>query len=204
VNSQVTARGTITLTAAAPTGGATISLDSSDRDVARPPSTVTVPAGSNTVSFNIETSTIREAVTITIFSSYAGVNRNATLRVQPPQLVPQFSVTSPSKGDNACEITNANGDVDCRADASASQGFPSQFLWTFRAVTGKEITKNTSTAETIAETDCGMLKGATEKNDGTTIDFFISLQLRGRDGTLSSVVTKSVTLTHNGHCDYDD
>jgi hypothetical protein len=164
---------------------------------------VTVPAGSNTVSFNIETSTIGEAVTVTIFSSYAGVNRNATLRVQPPQLVPQFTVTSPSKGDNACEITNADGDVDCRADASTSQGLPAQYLWTFRAVS-REITKNTTSPETLAETDCALLRGATEKNDGTTIDFFISLQLRARDGTLSSVVTKSVTLTHNGRCDYDD
>lgn len=47
--------GTVTLAAAAPAGGATVTLTSSDRDV-RPPASITIAAGSTAGMFNIPTS----------------------------------------------------------------------------------------------------------------------------------------------------
>jgi hypothetical protein len=90
--------------------------------------------------------------------------------VQPPQLVPQFTVTSPSKGDNACEITNANGDVDCPCGCVHLARVPLSVPVDLQGGHQGDHQEH-RLPETVAETDCDMLKGATEKNDGTTIDF---------------------------------
>src|SRR5688572_3197062 len=58
VRSQVRPQGTVTLTAAAPAGGAVVTLQSGTVDVAKVPSGVTVAAGATTQTFTIDTSTV--------------------------------------------------------------------------------------------------------------------------------------------------
>jgi hypothetical protein len=75
--------GTVTLTAAAPTGGALVTLSSSNTGVAQAavPS-VSVPAGSTTATFSITTSAVTSATQVTISGTYpAGTTQAAILTV---------------------------------------------------------------------------------------------------------------------------
>src|SRR6185503_846791 len=73
---------TVTLTAAAPTGGAVVSL-SSNNAVATVPTSVTVSAGSSTATFTVNTSAVSSSTPVTISGVYSGVTRTASLTVNP-------------------------------------------------------------------------------------------------------------------------
>lgn len=87
--------GTITLSGAAPAGGAVVSLSSSNTAVARTPSSVTVAAGATTATFTVSTSTVSASVAITISATYAGTTKTASLTVNPaaPPPVTLLSLT---------------------------------------------------------------------------------------------------------------
>jgi hypothetical protein len=75
--------GTVTLTAAAPPGGAVVTLSSSNSAVATVPASVTVAAGVTSASFTGSTAACVSTV-VTISGTYEGVTRSAGLTVSPP------------------------------------------------------------------------------------------------------------------------
>ena len=77
-----TSQGTVTLTAAAPTGGAVVSL-SSNNSAATAPGSVTVAAGSSTVTFTVNTSPVSSSTPVTVSGVYSGVTRTGSLTVNP-------------------------------------------------------------------------------------------------------------------------
>ena len=132
MQSQQEATGTVTLTTAAPSGGITIDLSTSDRDYARPASsTVTVPAGSTSATFRIETTTVGDSRDIQITARYQNVAINQILRVTIPPPVARFTITGTARGENKCTLNNNDGDNDCRVDASASSGVPKFYIYTY-------------------------------------------------------------------------
>jgi hypothetical protein len=76
--------GTVTLSAAAPSGGAQVSLSSSDTATAQAPSSVTVPAGATSATFTVTTSAVAASTSVTISASFTGVTQTASLTVMPP------------------------------------------------------------------------------------------------------------------------
>ena len=74
--------GTVRLSAAAPSGGAIVSL-SDNSAAASVPSSVTVPAGSTSRTFTVTTSAVASATAVTLTATYGGVSRIATLTVNP-------------------------------------------------------------------------------------------------------------------------
>ncbi len=76
--------GTVTLSGPAPTGGAQVTLSSSNTTAARVPSSVTVAAGATSASFTVSTSAVAASTTVTISATYAGATRSASLTVTPP------------------------------------------------------------------------------------------------------------------------
>src|SRR5205823_1361739 len=75
--------GTVTLGAAAPAGGAVVTLASNNFNAATVPATVTVPANATTVTFAIATKAVAAVSAVTITANYNGVARTATLTVNP-------------------------------------------------------------------------------------------------------------------------
>ena len=75
--------GTVTLTAGAPAGGASVLLSSSDTGAATVPSSVTVPEGQTRADFAVSTSSVSADAAVTISATYGGVTRTAALTVQP-------------------------------------------------------------------------------------------------------------------------
>jgi hypothetical protein len=84
-NGGVTSGGIVMLNGQAPAGGAVVSLSSSN-PAARPPATVTVPAGVESVSFAMPTSQVPADTPVTITATWKGVSVQAqtTLTPQPP------------------------------------------------------------------------------------------------------------------------
>lgn len=74
--------GTVTLNGDAPSGGTVVSLTSSNTAVATVPSSVTVPQGSDTTTFAINSSVVNAAGSATISAIYGGT-QTATLSVVP-------------------------------------------------------------------------------------------------------------------------
>lgn len=88
-----TADGTVTLTGAAPSGGASVSMSSTNTGIVRVPSTVTVPTGQTTATFTV-TAMNASTVSATVWASL-GVSISAEVRVvaPPPAEVSLTSLT---------------------------------------------------------------------------------------------------------------
>jgi len=78
-----TSTGTVSLSTAAPTGGAVVSLSSSNSAVASVPSSVTIPAGTTSTTFSIGTGNVTFSATPTISATYSSLTATATLTVLP-------------------------------------------------------------------------------------------------------------------------
>jgi hypothetical protein len=87
--------GTVTLSGPAPTGGAAVTLGSSNTSVATVPATLTIPAGATSGTFPITTITQNATTTATITAAYHGLSQMATLTVTLSPSLTQVSV-SPS------------------------------------------------------------------------------------------------------------
>jgi len=85
--------GTVTLSGAAPAGGAPVALSSSNTTAARVPSSVTVAAGATSATFTVSTTAVAAVTTVTISASYGGVTQTASLSVTPPPLPTVSSLT---------------------------------------------------------------------------------------------------------------
>ena len=74
--------GTVTLSAAAPGGGAVVYLSSS-ASMATVPNIVAVPAGATSMTFTVNTTAVIASTPVTITATYAGSTKTATLTVTP-------------------------------------------------------------------------------------------------------------------------
>ncbi len=87
VPAVVSTKGTVTLSAAAPSGGAIVKLSTSNTSLAQVPATVTVPAKARSATFTITTSTATSQQTATITGTYNSSSQKATLTVRVPLMV---------------------------------------------------------------------------------------------------------------------
>jgi len=128
--------GTITLGAAAPAGGATVILTTSNSSIASVPSTIVVPAGSTTTTFTIATSKIAAATNASITATY-GATRNATLSLTACSAMttaaPIAIVPSPLWFDDA---PPSGGTVTGSASFDATQAASGTQSLHFAAATG--------------------------------------------------------------------
>jgi trimeric autotransporter adhesin len=77
-------QGTVTLTSAAPSGGAVVSLSSGNTAIATVPASVTVAAGATSASFAVTTVSVTANTPVTLSATYSSVTKTATLTVTPP------------------------------------------------------------------------------------------------------------------------
>src|SRR5919106_255730 len=90
-----TSEGTASLTSAAPSGGAVVTLSSSNTSAATVPASVTVPAGAFSATFTVSTASVTASTSLTISGAYGGSARSATLTVTPtPRPPPPASLST--------------------------------------------------------------------------------------------------------------
>jgi hypothetical protein len=203
--SQQEATGTVTLTTAAPSGGITIDLSTSDRDTARPASSsVTVPSESTTATFRIESTTVALSTDVQITARYQNVAINQILRVTIPPPVARFTITGSNRGDDKCTITGG-GDNDCRVDASASGGVPRLYVYTYQ-IGSSTVTdgKTDRVGDVDIPTGCDFFKdhSTNDDNGDKYLSVDVSLQIEDREGAKSSVTKKTVRFYTAGNCGY--
>ena len=97
---------TLTLTSAAPSGGAPVSLSSSNAAVASLPASVTIPAGATSATFTITTTNVSTSTPVTISASYNSLTRTATLTALPRSSTP---LPSPSLLSPATDAQSSPG-----------------------------------------------------------------------------------------------
>ena len=162
--------GTVTLTAAAPSGGFVVNLSSSHPSVASVPSSVTVPAGATSANFTVSTSTVSSSTNVTITASAGGVARTATLTVNPAST----SVTLQSLTISPTSVwggSTATGTVRLSGPAPAG---------------GAVVQLRSSSARASVPSSVTIPAGATSAN------FTI------RTTSAFSITTVTITATYNG------
>lgn len=206
IQGQAQPQATVTLASAASGGGALVLMTSSHPTIARVPSTVTVPAGSRSVSFLIDTSTVVASTPVTITASFAGFSMATTLTVTPPPLSAAFVVRSPTRGAGACVMEENTQEFDCLLDGSASQGFVDAWIWTYTVGTSTlgHTSKDAGSHPQIS-TKCTFLntgRGGDGPNGDRFLNMEITLQVQDRAGTRTDIIRQPVRLYPNRQCGF--
>src|SRR5439155_9645718 len=83
VSGGVGSTGRVTLGAAAPVGGAIVTLASNNLNAATVPASVAVAVGATSATFAVTTKTVTAVTAVTLTATYSGVAKTATLTVNP-------------------------------------------------------------------------------------------------------------------------
>jgi hypothetical protein len=208
------AQGTVTLTAAAPAGGAVVSL-SDNSTAAIVPGSVTVPAGATSATFSITTAAVSANQTATISASLNGATTTGTCTITPSASAPSLSslVLNPTSvsGGNTSQGTvtltaapSANTSVSLASGNTSVATVPVTVIVnagstsaTF-VITSKTVTTNQTA--TISASLSGVTKTATLTVTPTSALSLASLSLnptsvKGGDdsqGTVTLTISPSV------------
>jgi hypothetical protein len=201
VPGQAQPTATVTLTAAAPAGGAVIRLES-ESATARVPSSVTVAAGQTTATFVVDTSTVDARTDVVITAIYADVARRVTLSVLLPRPRAVFTVTSPAFGQDACVLIENGLELDCRLDGKASEGRLVRWTWLLEA-RERIKTDRPDPAFNEIDTTCRLIDGASSSSDsnGNFVDLKITLEVTDKEGD-QNTTARTVKLYTNKNCGY--
>ena len=206
VQGQALPTGTVTLTASAPPSGVVVQLQSSNTLVAQVPATVLVVGGLSSATFTITTSTVGASSPVTITANFGGAARSATLTVTPVALEPAFSVTSPTKGNDACLYGPGTDEADCVLDASASKGTIDRYIWTYWTggmVIGHSTPQTRSALQ--LDTECRFFenaRGADDSSGNQYIQMTFELVLQDRNNVRTSPIRRAVRLYPNRLCGF--
>jgi hypothetical protein len=119
-----TSQGTATLSAAAPAGGQTVTLSSSNSAIASVPASVTVGAGATSATFTVATTSVPSSAVVTVTGTSGGTTRTADLTVTPsgggaPGFLSPTANAADSSGDgNGFESSASSAQADDAAFAS--------------------------------------------------------------------------------------
>ena len=108
VTGGTSSTGTITLTAAAPTGGAVVGLASSHTSTVTVPTSITVPAGATSAKFTAATSAVGASTMVTVSATYNGVAKSAVLTVNPRGQSGTLTVTATGRSGER-ELSTPSG-----------------------------------------------------------------------------------------------
>jgi hypothetical protein len=187
-------QGTVTLSGAAPAGGAIVSLSSSNTAVATVPASVTVAAGATSATFPVTTTAVTGTTGVTISASYGGLTQTATLTVAK-SLVSLASVTVSSQN-------TSTGQLGIKAIDGIVDGYPGDYTkeWaTLGQLAGAWIRLTWSSAVTVSKvilhdrpnsTD-NILAGTLLFSDGSSVP--VGALPNNGSGLTVSFPTKTVT-----------
>jgi hypothetical protein len=193
--------GTATLIAAAPAGGAVVSLSSTD-PVSVPPS-VTVPAGSTSATFTIYTRTVGGTVSATITGSCGGVSASAVLSItQPTVATASFGITGPTES-NSCQLSNGGNTLNCTFNGSTSTA-PGRIIawdWSY-GVAASNAQTTSGPVLTMPSFSCSLLP-ASLPVDVPWFGMTVTLKIHDDLGNVSAeVINTGARLLPQGACGF--
>ena len=128
-------QGTVTLTAAAPSGGFAVTL-ADNSSAATVPASVTVPQGATSATFAITTATVTASTPVTVTASAGAVTRTTTLTVTPPGQTVTVTVTA--TGRSGERITSNPAGINVAVGSTGSAGFVSGTAITLSVSNGRD------------------------------------------------------------------
>src|SRR5688572_7239781 len=125
------ATGTVTLSGAAPAGGAVIGLASSN-PAASVPGSITVAASTSSANFTVTTSSVTATTVGNVTASYAGISKSATLTVNPaaPAILLSLSLNprTVAGGSNSVGTVTLNKVASSPVDVSLASSKPKNVM----------------------------------------------------------------------------
>jgi hypothetical protein len=174
VTGGASSTGTVTLSSAAPAGGAVVNL-SSNKAIAIVPSSVTVAAGTTSRTFTVSTVPVAANVTATITGTRSGVSKSANLQVRAPvpsgvTLNPTSVIGGNSSTGNVTLTGNAptGGTIVTLSSSSNSATVPSSIV-VAAGTNSTTFTVNTTTVTTQTNSTISAVSGGTTKSATLTI-----------------------------------
>ncbi|MET0739412.1 MAG: FG-GAP-like repeat-containing protein [Acidimicrobiales bacterium] len=132
-------QGTATLTGPAPTGGAVVTLSSSNTGVATVPASVTVPAGATSRTFTVTTSQVSASTSVSIGGAFGGTTRSSTLTVTPPAPPGQSAtLTVTATGRSGERVTSSPAGINVAVGSTGSAPFTAGTSITLTVTNGRE------------------------------------------------------------------
>src|SRR5215210_6873294 len=125
------ATGTVTLSSAAPSGGFTVDLTSDNTAAATVPPSVTVPAGSRSVTFTVSTKEVTNAQSAVIIGTVGGdfsTERHAVITVWDSFHFSNGSIAILPGGNGSGRVTSQPAGIDCTITRGNGAGTCSAFF----------------------------------------------------------------------------
>jgi hypothetical protein len=96
--------GTVSLTAAAPVGGAVVTLSSSNSSAVSVPTSISVAQGATSATFTVTAGSVITSTSVTLTASYSGVTSTFGITVNPVVTGPTAVSVTPSSGSGATQV----------------------------------------------------------------------------------------------------
>jgi len=193
--------GTVILTAAAPPGGAVVSLTSVD-PLTVPPS-VTVVAGLLSATFPISTRAVDSTLSGMVTGSYGGTSAFAALSVTHVALATAIlGVSGPTESDT-CTLTNIGNTLNCTFDgrASTAPGTIIAWNWTY-GVVGTLTQTTASPTLTMPAFNCSLLPPPPFPAGPPNFTMIVTLTIHDSLGNVASITDSGVRLLPQGTCGF--
>lgn len=177
---------TATISAAAPSTGAAVTLASNNAAVTVPGS-LAIASGSTTGTAPVTTTSVPAATNVSITGSLGGTSQTTTLTLEPTP-VARFTVVSPSRGPDACQLA-AGGVADCDLNGGASTGSGAIQRWNWTLKIGaQQSTFTTTTPTTRPPAGCPLYERepATTVGNVTFIQMIVELTVTDAAGRTSA------------------
>ena len=213
VNGGSSATGTVTLSGAAPAGGATVTLSSSNTAAAQVPASVTVSAGASSATFSVTTSSVASSTSVTITGTYNSGAQTATLTVSPASTSSLSSVAvnpaTVNGGSSATGTVTLSGaapaggaTVTLSSSNTAAAQIPPSVTVSAGASSATFSVTTSSIASSTSVTISGTYNGATKSATLTVNPVSVSGQIsfvQQKSTSFSSVSTVVATLPAAPH-----
>jgi len=194
--------GTVTLTSAAPSGGAVVALTGNDPVTV--PADVTVPAGSPSANFTVMTRAVGGTMTATITASFAGGSSSSTLSVTRTTVATaSFGVTGPTESDT-CQMANGGNTLNCTFNGSTSTAPGNVVAWDWTFSVNKTVSQTTSgPILTMPAVDCSFLPPPPLPSGTSWLPITVTLVIHDDQGNVSAkAVHSGARVLPQGVCGY--
>ncbi len=194
--------GTVTLTAAAPAGGAVVSL--SGGDPVTVPESVIVPAGSASATFTISTRSVGGRITGTVSGFYGGASASAVLSVTRPTVATaSFGVAGATETDT-CTLANNGDTLNCTFNGSTSTAPGTIIAWDWSYSVATTFAQTTSgPVLTMPSVNCSLLPSPPLPAGVSWFPMIVTLKVHDDLGNVSAEMTnRGARLLPLGLCGF--